>query len=142
MTDNDFLKELCGELAEIALAARYGVSQDELFDEDGNFYPQYQETFNTLYDYAEERMAPLFNEDIHSLLKSSLIYTTGAFLAPVNVTDGNGDVVWLWAVSQFEDDTYLKGEICSPVVKADIIENLLFSDNEDDDSQNPTSEHD
>ena len=134
MTDNNFLKEVCGELAEIALAARYGVSQEELFDEDGSFYPQYQDVFNTLYDYAEERMAPLFNDEIHTLLNTSLIYTTGAFLAPVIVTDGNGNVMWLWAVSQFEDDTYLDGKICSPVVGADTIEALLITDNEEETS--------
>jgi len=134
MTDNNLLKEVCGEMAEIALAARYGVSQEELFDEDGSFYPQYQDTFNTLYDYAEEQVAPLFNNEIDTLLKTSLIYTTGAFLAPVNVTDGNGNVIWLWAVSQFEDDAYLDGKICSPVVKADNDKDLLLSDNEDDES--------
>ena len=61
MTDNNFLKEVCGELAEMALAARFGVSPDELFDEDGSFYPQYQDTFNTLYDYVEEQLTPLVN---------------------------------------------------------------------------------
>ena len=134
MTDNNILKEICSELAEMALAARFGVSQDELFDKDGCFYPQYQDTFNTLYDYAEEQMAPLFNNDIETLLKTSLIYTTGAFLAPVNVTDGNGNIVWLWAVSQFNDDTYLDGELCSPIVKADNDEDLLLTDNEEDES--------
>ena len=134
MKDNNFLKEVCGELAEIALAARFGISQDELFDKDGCFYPQYQDTFNTLYDYAEEQMTLLFNNDIDTLLKTSLIYTAGAFLAPVNVTDGNGNVIWLWAVSQFEDDTYLDGKICSPVVKADNDKDLLLTDNEDDES--------
>ena len=134
MRDNNFLKEVCGELAEIALAARFGVSQDELFDEDGCFYPQYQDTFNTLYDYAEEQMTHLFNNEIDTLLKTSLIYTTGAFLAPVNVIDGNGNVIWLWAVSQFEDDAYLNGKICSPVVKADNDKDLLLTDNEDDES--------
>ena len=134
MKDNNLLKEVCGEMAEIALAARYGVSQEELFDKDGSFYPQYQDTFNTLYDYAEEQVKPLFNNEIDTLLKTSLIYTTGAFLAPVNVTDGNGNVIWLWAVSQFEDDAYLDGKICSPVVKADNDKDLLLSDNEDDES--------
>jgi len=131
MTDNNFLKEVCGELAEIALAARYGVSQDELYDEDGCFYKQYQDTFNTLFDYVEERMAPLFNDEIYLLLNSSLIYTTGAFLTPVNVTDGDGDVVWIWAVSQFDDDTYIDGKICSPIVTADTEKELLLTDNDE-----------
>jgi len=133
MTDNNFLKVVCGELAEMALAARYDVSQDELFDEDGNFYEQYQDVFNRLYDFAEEQMTHLVNSnstDIHTLLKRSNIYTTGVFLAPINVMDSNGNNVWIWAVSQFDDDTYLDGEICRPVVSAETSGKLLLPNDE------------
>ena len=134
MADNDyFLKEVCGELAEIALAARYGVSQDELFDKNGCFYEQYQDVFNTLYDYAEEKMTYHFNIEINSLVKTSNIYTTGAFLAPVKVIDNSGAAIWVWAVSQFEDDSYLDGEICDPVERAESAEKLLIIDNENND---------
>ena len=120
---NYFLKEVCGELAEMALAARYGVSQDELFDKDGCFYPQYQDTFNALYDYAEDKMTDLFSAN--SLMKSPNIYTTGAFLVPLKVLDNNGEAVWIWAVSLFEDDTYLDGKICDPLEIAETAEGLL-----------------
>ena len=130
MKDNNLLKEVCGEMAEIALAARYGVSQEELFDEDGSFYPQYQDTFNTLYDYAEEQMTLLFT-DVNSFRKTSTIYTTGAFLCPVMIMDESGATIWIWAVSQFDDDAYLDGEICRPVVSAETIEKLLLTDDED-----------
>ena len=133
MENNDFLKELCGELAEKALAARFGVSQDELFDEEGSFYPQYQDTFNALYDYAEEQMTDFeknSSSDICMLLKRSNIYTTGAFLAPLKIRNNDGAVVWIWAVSQFDNDTYLDGEICSPAVIAKASDKLLLTDNE------------
>ena len=133
MTDNNFLKEVCGELAEMALAARYGISQDELFDEDGSFYPQYQDTFNTLYDYVEEQMTHLesgSSSDINTLLKRSNIYTTGAFLAPLKLRDNDGAMVCIWAVSQFDDDTYLDGKICRPVVSAETSEKLLLPNDE------------
>jgi hypothetical protein len=35
----------------------------------------------------------------------------------------------MWAVSQFEDDSYLDGEICDPVEKAKTVEQLLLPDN-------------
>ena len=63
-------------------------------------------------------------------MKTLKIFTTGAFLRPVKVKDDNGNDVWLWAVSQFEDDTYLDGETCDPVERADLIEELLSKDDE------------
>ena len=57
------LKEICGELAEQVLASKYGVSSDELFDDDGNFFEQYQEEFNRLYDRIEEQMTHLYNNN-------------------------------------------------------------------------------
>jgi hypothetical protein len=56
---NYLLKEVCGELAEQVLASKHGVSTDELFDEDGNFYEQYQDEFNRLYDRIEEKITDL-----------------------------------------------------------------------------------
>ena len=63
-------------------------------------------------------------------MKTLKIFTTGAFLRSVKVKDDNGNDVWLWAVSQFEDDTYLDGETCDPVERADSIEELLSKDDE------------
>jgi hypothetical protein len=43
-------------LAEQVLASKYCVSSDDLFEEDGSFYEQYQEEFNRLYDQIEEQI--------------------------------------------------------------------------------------
>jgi hypothetical protein len=56
---NYLLKEVCGELAEHVLASRRGVSPDDLFDDDGNFYEQFQDEFNRLYDRIEEKITNL-----------------------------------------------------------------------------------
>ena len=58
-------------------------------------------------------------------MKTLRIYTTGAFLKPVKITDDSGNAVWLWAVSQFEDDSYCNGKTCDPVERADTIEELF-----------------
>jgi len=55
------LKDVCSELADRILATRHGVSVDELFDADGNFYEPYQDEFNRLYDILEEKMTDLAN---------------------------------------------------------------------------------
>ena len=131
------LKDVCVELTDRVLATKHGVSIDELFDHDGNFHEQYQEEFNRLYDRIEEMMMD-FEKGNHSpkiktILKTSCIYTTGAFVHPVEMQDEDGNRHWRWVVSQFEDDTYLDGETCSPVVSAETCEKLLIAD--DDDSQ-------
>ena len=131
----DLLKEICGELAEKILASKHGVSTNDLFDEDGSFYEKFQDEFNRLYDQIEEQMMHLeeYNKQLKNnpLLKTSTIYTTGAFLFPVKVINDNGNPEWLWAVSQFEDDSYLDGEICDPVESAETIEKLLKTDDDD-----------
>jgi hypothetical protein len=63
-------------------------------------------------------------------MKTSNFYTTGAYICPVRIINENGDAVWMWAVSQFEDDTYCSGKICSPVTSAERYENLLIHDDE------------
>jgi len=73
-------------------------------------------------------------------MKTSNIYTTGAFLAPVNLKYSNGNTEWMWVVSGFEDDSYLDGKICSPVERAGSIGKLFLSDEDDDDMQNATIE--
>jgi len=56
---NYLLKEICGELAEQVLASKHGVLSDELFDGNGNFYEQFQDEFNRLYDRIEEKITYL-----------------------------------------------------------------------------------
>ena len=55
-SENYLLKEVCGELAEKALASKHGVPPENLFDEDGSFYEKYQDEFNRFYDLIEERI--------------------------------------------------------------------------------------
>ena len=129
-SENYLLKEICGELAEQALASKHKVPPENLFDEDGNFYEQYQDEFNRFFDLIEEQFSVTNNKKNNLIMKTLRIFTTGAFLRPVKVKDDNGNDVWLWAVSQFEDDSYLDGEICDPVERADTIEELLSKDNE------------
>jgi hypothetical protein len=52
------------------------------------------------------------------------IYTTGAFLVPMKVKSGDKER-FVWVVSDFNDDTYLDGELCSPVVYASSMEKML-----------------
>lgn len=44
-----------------------------------------------------------------------VIYTSGAYFVPMKVSINNQDK-YVWVVSQFNDDTYLEGNICSPIV--------------------------
>ena len=44
------------------------------------------------------------------------IYTTGAYLVPMEITL-NGEKQYVWVVDEFKDDSYEEGgKICSPVV--------------------------
>jgi hypothetical protein len=69
-------------------------------------------------------------------MKTSNIYTTGAFLFPLNVKDDDGDDVWLWAVSSFEDESYLDGKTCDPVESAETADKLLSHDDDDENDDN------
>ena len=54
------------------------------------------------------------------------IYTTGAFLVPMEIVV-NGERSYIWVVDEFEGDSYNKeGKICSPLVfstKKDLLSN-------------------
>jgi len=52
------------------------------------------------------------------------IYTTGAHLVPIEIRTGK-KVRYVWIVDGFDDDTYVDGDLCSPNVYANRIENLL-----------------
>jgi len=54
-----------------------------------------------------------------------IIFTTGAFLQPVKINDK-----WYWMAVGFEDDSYLDGETCDPLITADSQEELLRKDEE------------
>lgn len=52
------------------------------------------------------------------------IYTTGAHLVPMEIRRGN-KIRYVWVVDEFDDDTYFDGDICSPNLYSNTIENLL-----------------
>lgn len=55
-----------------------------------------------------------------------IIYTTGAFLKPIKVTDSEGKEIWLWYVSEFNEDTFKDSELYNPNEFGDTKEELLI----------------
>jgi len=47
-------------------------------------------------------------------LDDPILYTTGAYLQPLKVIDCDGSEKWLWAVCEFDGDSFLDGEILDP----------------------------
>lgn len=56
---------------------------------------------------------------------SPTIFTTGAFLKPMKVTDSEGKEIWVWYVSEFIDDSFLDGAIYNPKETANAKEMLI-----------------
>ncbi len=53
------------------------------------------------------------------------VYTTGAFLVPMEVTI-DGEKQYVWVVNEFNDDTYDEdGKICSPAICTTQKKNLI-----------------
>jgi hypothetical protein len=52
------------------------------------------------------------------------IYTSGAYLIPMRIMKGK-DERYVWVVSEFDDDSFHEGELCSPRVYADHPRNLM-----------------
>jgi hypothetical protein len=53
---HSLLMEIICELADIALVSEYSIPLDDMTDEDGSFYEEYQDRFNNLYDEIEDRL--------------------------------------------------------------------------------------
>ncbi|MPL86363.1 hypothetical protein SDC9_32343 [bioreactor metagenome] len=53
---HSLLMEIVCELADTALVSEYGIPLDDMSDENGSFYEEYQDRFNDLYDEIEERL--------------------------------------------------------------------------------------
>jgi hypothetical protein len=64
-------------------------------------------------------------------MENTSIFTTGAFLHPVQMNDSEGNKRWFWAVSAFEEDSYKGGFICNPIATADAQAGLLIEDTDD-----------
>ena len=47
---------------------------------------------------------------------STQIYTTGAHLSPLKVTDSTGKIFWVWHVTEFDCDSFKNGELFNPKV--------------------------
>lgn len=58
---------------------------------------------------------------------TSSVFTTGAFLEKVKIKG-----VWRWVVSEFEDNTYIDGELATFFTVAATAETLLRPDIEGD----------
>jgi uncharacterized phage-like protein YoqJ len=53
---NSLLMEIICELADIALENEFGKSREDMCDNEGSFYEEYQDRFNDLYDDIEDRL--------------------------------------------------------------------------------------
>ncbi len=53
------------------------------------------------------------------------VFTTGAFIKPIKIVDGEGKEKWIWYVSEFVDDTFKGGEVYNPLESADTLKNLV-----------------
>lgn len=56
---------------------------------------------------------------------SPSIFTTGAFLKPMKVTDSEGKEIWVWHVSEFMDDSFLDGKTYNPQETANSKKELI-----------------
>jgi len=53
------------------------------------------------------------------------IFTTGAFLKPMKVTDSEGKEIWVWYVSEFIDGSFKDGEEYNPKENAVSFDELV-----------------
>lgn len=51
-------------------------------------------------------------------------YTSGAHIYPLPISVDN-EIKWVWAVSEFEDDTFCDGTLISPNEVSDTLEGLI-----------------
>ena len=54
-----------------------------------------------------------------------VLFTTGAYIQPLKVTDDAGNEKWFWVVSEFADDTFMDGEVLNPVESGTTKQELL-----------------
>ena len=58
------------------------------------------------------------------------IFTTGAFLKPIKITDKQGNIIWQWVVSEFIDDSFKDCEVYNPKETAISFEELIKKEDE------------
>ncbi|MFZ5821113.1 MAG: hypothetical protein ACOYYJ_14560 [Chloroflexota bacterium] len=57
-----------------------------------------------------------------------ILYTTGAYIQPLKVTDPGGSEKWFWVVSGFDGDTFLDGEVFNPAENGYSKDDLFITD--------------
>ena len=65
-------------------------------------------------------------------INNTKIFTTGSYLQPMKIKDVNGNDFWIWAVSEFIDDSFKNGEVYNPKETAGSLDDLLIDTTEDD----------
>jgi hypothetical protein len=50
----------------------------------------------------------------NATITEPVLFTTGAFIQPMRITDENGNEKWVWVVSEFVDDTFWDGDVHNP----------------------------
>jgi hypothetical protein len=79
---------------------------------------------------VEERLA-----DTYNMLDEPMLYTTGAWLVPMEFNTSKGKR-YVWAAAEFSphnDGNFIAGEPCSPAIYSDSAEGLWEQDKNDDD---------
>ena len=61
--------ELASELSEIVLELEFGISNDEMYNEEGNYYEKFQDRFNELFGIIEDELIALDKSKIGSELR-------------------------------------------------------------------------
>ncbi len=56
------------------------------------------------------------------------IFTIGAFLKPIKVTDSEGKEIWLWSVVEFSDSSFYNGDEYNPKEFGNSLEELLVEE--------------
>jgi hypothetical protein len=62
----------------------------------------------------------------------NIIYTTGALLYPQQVTDMLGNVIWMWTVAEFTDNSFKEGKVFNPPETAESLDLLITNDNQNE----------
>ena len=71
--------------------------------------------------------------DKHSYPKEDYqIYTNGAFCEPIRFRRRNGEITWLWVVTEFIDDSFRNGRVVIPREEAETSEELIVPDEDDE----------
>lgn len=66
---NSLCLELASELSEIVLELEFGISNDEMYNEEGNYYEKFQDRFNELFGIIEDELIALDKSKIGSELR-------------------------------------------------------------------------